>query len=102
MRRVSIERAQYPSVDKFVATKRQKRAEPNVWQPSKAQMVRDMRTIFGTDWAARRGGGERGRGGCRLNAETAPGLCIPENARKPLHSSNRPSRKVVTINSLAH
>lgn len=61
------------------------------WRPSKSQMARDMVTIFGKDWAARRGGGGRARGGGKQGMSTAPGLTMPDDGRYKLEPSHHPT-----------
>ena len=87
----AAKRAEFRSIDSFVQRKREEACDRNAWCPSKGQMVRDMRTIFGSDWASKRGGGGRGKGGGRSGAERAPGLEIPSNPELLLRPFQKPT-----------
>lgn len=50
----ALDRESFKSLDIFVSKKKRANADGS-WCPSKGQMVRDMKKIFGDDWAARRG-----------------------------------------------
>ena len=83
-------RVDYSSIMDFI--RKQRVASHNGdWHTSKGQMVRDMRTLFGRDWAIRRGGGGRGHSGGRRNGQSAPGLVIPKNAEDLLRPCHRPT-----------
>lgn len=72
------------------------RPEDGEWRPSKSQMSRDMKTLFGSGWTSRRGSGGRVASG-KSAMHGNPGLTFPENARHLLE----PNRKPTTLTSLA-
>ena len=80
----------YRSLKLFVEAHRQS-AEDGAWKPSKSQMARDMSTIYGAGWPARRGGGGRARGGGKAAAATAPGLVTPADSWLMLEPSHHPT-----------
>eukprot|EP00171_Calliarthron_tuberculosum_P006231 IDg6231t1 len=69
-------RTEYSSIDEFVARKGRDAVDAFKLRPSKAQMVRDMRSIYGKDWPARRSGGVQVHSGGRTSAESAPGVSV--------------------------
>ena len=54
--------SKFPSINSFVLFKKS-RLNVTEWRPSNAQMSRDMVSLFGTNWAHKRGGGGLGLGG---------------------------------------
>ncbi len=80
----------YKSLQDFV-TKKRRVATGDDWRPSKSQMSRDMNTIFGAGWPAKRGGGGRGVAGGRAAATSAPGLNVPDDAQFLLEPNHTPT-----------
>ena len=93
----AVERSTYKSIDDFIRKKRNESTSTSAWQPSKAQMSRDMRAIFGENWAQLRGGGGRGRCGGIRNTIIATGLDIPSDPASFLKPCSKPT--VLTVNA---
>ena len=87
----ATKRRRYGSVDSFISQKRDEMGESPGWLPSKGQMVRDMRRIFGAGWAKKRGRGKKARGETGEESVIAPGLTVPPNAATLLQPSHRPT-----------
>ena len=75
----AVERIRYPSIDEFVREKCEESVDIVEWQSSKAQVVRDMRRIFGRNCAAKRGRGAKAREAIDERTGVAPGLTVPPN-----------------------
>lgn len=83
-------RSQFRSIESFISH-RKGIAVDDEWKPSKGQMVRDKRALFGKDWPALRGGGGNRSNRWEEKAESAPGLTIPSDAVYLLEPSCRPT-----------
>ena len=81
---------QYRSIDVFISAVRE-RGGIDGWYPSKGQMSRDMRRLFGDDWTRKRGRGGRARADGASNAKTAPGLITPIQAALLLEPNRTPT-----------
>lgn len=93
---------QYRSLISFVTVQREEASEYE-WKPSKSQMGRDMRTLFGADWSEQRGSsghgcgsGGRGYGGGEIRAQNTSGLTMPKNAEYLLKTC----RTTITLSAL--
>lgn len=51
----AVERIRFSSIGEFLREKCEESVDIVEWQPSKDQMVRDIRRMFGRYWAAKRG-----------------------------------------------
>lgn len=72
----AVETTRYTSINDFVFKKRRKEGIISEWKPSKGQMIRDMKKIFGPNRPSK-------RGAKRVTSK----LTIPENVNTILQSS---------------